>query len=176
MTSRTWKQDQDFSFSTSLDLNHNLDELFELLHTKSGTQSNLANHNFVKQQENSGGKILKGWATHYQNLGQPSNHDYDESFLHTVDEELTNMSSQSHEQPNITLNKISEEEVYNVIQSLQLGKAQTKSSLNIYATVAPLWSTISLFFLIGVSLSEPHTSVTSLHQCVCMFAWTDHLL
>ena len=33
--------------------------------------------------------------------------------------------------------------------------------------------------LIGASLSEPHTSVTSLHPCVCMFAcllaWTDHL-
>jgi len=25
--------------------------------------------------------------------------------------------------------------------------------------------------LIGVSLSEPHTSVTSLHPCVCTFAW-----
>ena len=25
--------------------------------------------------------------------------------------------------------------------------------------------------LIGASLSEPHTSVTSLHTCVCMFAW-----
>ena len=29
--------------------------------------------------------------------------------------------------------------------------------------------------LIGVSLSEPHTSVTSLRTCVCMLAWTDHL-
>ena len=33
--------------------------------------------------------------------------------------------------------------------------------------------------LIGASLSEPHTSVTSLRTCVCMFAclraWTDHL-
>jgi len=25
--------------------------------------------------------------------------------------------------------------------------------------------------IIGVSLSEPHPSVTSLHPCVCMFAW-----
>jgi len=49
-------------------------------------------------------------------------HDYDESFLNIVDEELTNMTSQSHEQPNITLNEISEE-VCKVIQSLQLGKA-----------------------------------------------------
>ena len=24
-------------------------------------------------------------------------------------------------------------------------------------------------------LSEPHTSVTSLHTCVCMLAWIDHL-
>ena len=37
--------------------------------------------------------------------------------------------------------------------------------------------------MIGASLSEPHTSVTSLRTCVCMFvclfvcllAWTDHL-
>jgi len=33
--------------------------------------------------------------------------------------------------------------------------------------------------IIGASLSEPHTSVTSLHTCVCMFAcllaWSDHL-
>jgi len=34
--------------------------------------------------------------------------------------------------------------------------------------------------IIGVSLSKPHPSVTSLHPCVCMFAWcllawTDHL-
>ena len=33
--------------------------------------------------------------------------------------------------------------------------------------------------LVGASLSEPHTCVTSLHPCVCMFAcllaWTDHL-
>ena len=31
---------------------------------------------------------------------------------------------------------------------------------------------------IGASLSEPHTSVTALGTCVCMFAlcaWTDHL-
>ena len=31
-------------------------------------------------------------------------------------------------------------------------------------------------FMIEVSLSEPHTSTTSLHACVCMLiAWTDHL-
>ena len=34
--------------------------------------------------------------------------------------------------------------------------------------------------VIGVSLSEPHTSMTSLRTYVCMFAclraWTDHLL
>ena len=33
--------------------------------------------------------------------------------------------------------------------------------------------------LVGASLSEPHTSVTSLHTCVCMLAcllaWTDQL-
>ena len=33
--------------------------------------------------------------------------------------------------------------------------------------------------IIGVSLSEPHTSVTALRTCVCMLAcllaWTDHL-
>ena len=29
--------------------------------------------------------------------------------------------------------------------------------------------------LVGASLSDPHTSVTSLHTCVCMLAWTDHL-
>ena len=30
--------------------------------------------------------------------------------------------------------------------------------------------------LIGASLSEPHTSVISLHSaCVCLLAWTDHL-
>ena len=37
----------------------------------------------------------------------------------------------------------------------------------------------SLNALIGASLSEPHTSVTSLHTCVCMLAcllaWTDHI-
>ena len=31
------------------------------------------------------------------------------------------------------------------------------------------------FDFIEASLSEPHTSVTSLRTCVCMFAWTDHL-
>ena len=37
--------------------------------------------------------------------------------------------------------------------------------------------------LVGASLSEPHTSVTALHTCVCvcllavcLLAWTDHLL
>ena len=29
---------------------------------------------------------------------------------------------------------------------------------------------LSLCFIIGVSLSEPHTSGTALHTCVCMFA------
>ena len=37
----------------------------------------------------------------------------------------------------------------------------------------------TIVILIGASLSEPYTSVTSLHTCVCMFAcllaWTDHL-
>ena len=28
---------------------------------------------------------------------------------------------------------------------------------------------------IGASLSEPHTSVSSLRVCVCMLAWTDHI-
>ena len=36
-------------------------------------------------------------------------------------------------------------------------------------------SRISTLF-IGASLSEPHTSVTSLHTHVCIYAWTDHLL
>jgi len=76
-------------------------------------------------------------------------HDYDESFLNIVDEELTNMTSQSHEQPNITLNEISEE-VCKVIQSLQLGKAPGPNKIqpDIYATAAPPWFTISLLFLI----------------------------
>ena len=29
--------------------------------------------------------------------------------------------------------------------------------------------------VIGASLSKPHTSVTSLHTRVCIYAWTDHL-
>ena len=33
--------------------------------------------------------------------------------------------------------------------------------------------------VIGASLSEPHTSMTALHTCVCIYAclfvWTDHL-
>ena len=29
--------------------------------------------------------------------------------------------------------------------------------------------------VIGASLSEPHTSVTSLGMRVCIYAWTDHL-
>jgi len=38
------------------------------------------------------------------------------------------------------------------------------------------------YVIIEASLSEPHTSVTSLHPCTCvnlltcLFAWTDHLL
>ena len=46
--------------------------------------------------------------------------------------------------------------------------------------IHPNWSSV---LIIGASLSEPHTSVTSLHTCVCMLAcllacllaWTDHL-
>jgi len=36
---------------------------------------------------------------------------------------------------------------------------------------------INLYCIIGASLSEPHTSMTSLHTCVyvCLLAWTDHL-
>ena len=36
-------------------------------------------------------------------------------------------------------------------------------------------------YMVGASLSEPHTSVTSntsvtaLRTCVCIYAWTDHL-
>jgi len=41
-------------------------------------------------------------------------------------------------------------------------------------------STMSCILLVvGASLSKPHTSVTSLPPCMCMFAcllaWTDHL-
>ena len=78
-TLRAWKQDQDFSFYASFDLNHNSDELFQLLWNKSGTQPNLTNRILIDNQVYSGSRILEGWAKHFECLGQPSDHDYDES-------------------------------------------------------------------------------------------------
>ena len=122
-TLRAWKHEQDFLFYSNMDLNHNSDKLFRLLRNKSGTQPNLTNHIHVDKQIFSGNRILKGWANHFESLGQPSSHNYDELFLHSINEELDNMSSQSHSQPNTILNNLSEDEVYKAIQSLKLGTA-----------------------------------------------------
>ena len=77
-TLRAWKHDQDFSFYASLDLNHNSDKLtFPTFAEQIGTQPNLTNCILIDNQVYSGSRILEGWAKHFKNLGQPSNHDYD---------------------------------------------------------------------------------------------------
>ena len=86
---------------------------------KSGTQPNLTNRILIDNQVYSGNRILEGW----ENLGQPSNHDYDESFFHQVNKELNEMASQSEDQPDTTLTETSEEGVYRAIYSLQLRTA-----------------------------------------------------
>ena len=120
---RAWKQDQDFSFYASLDLNHNSDKLFRLLQNKSGTQPNLTNRILIDNQVYSGNRTFEGWAKHFENLGEPFNHDFDESFFHKVNNELKEMVFQSEDQPDATLIEISEEEVYKAIHSLQMGIA-----------------------------------------------------
>ena len=126
-TLRAWKQDQDF-FYASLDLNHNSDKLFRLLRNKSGTQPNLTNHILIDNKVYSGSRILEGWAKHFENLGQPSNHDYDESFFHQVNKELNEMVSQPDDQSDTTLIDISEE-VFRAIHSLQLGTASVPDQI-----------------------------------------------
>lgn len=57
----------------------------------------------------------------FENLGQPSNYNFDASFFHQINEELKKTASQYEEQPDTTLSEISEEEFYKAIWSLQLG-------------------------------------------------------
>ena len=95
-------------FYSNLDLNHNSDNI--LLRNKSGIHPNLTNQIHVST---SGNRILEGWATYFESLGQPSSHNYDETFLHLVNMELENLSSQlSH---NTILDNFSEDEVYKAI-------------------------------------------------------------
>ena len=134
-TLKAWKHEQDLLFCSNMDLNHNSDKIFRLLRNKSGTQPNLTNHIHVHNHVFSGNRILEEWANHFESLGQPSSHNYDELFLHSVNEELDNMSSQSHSQPNTILNNLSEDEVYKAIQSLKLrtALAQIRFNLSIHS-------------------------------------------
>ena len=68
-------------------------------------------------------KVLEGCTAHFESLGQPSNYNYDDIFLHSVNKELENLSSQSHTQPSTILANFSEDEIYKVTQSLKLGTA-----------------------------------------------------
>ena len=75
----------------------------------SGTQPNLTNRILIDNQLYSSNRILEGWVKHFENLGQPSNHDFDESFFHQVNNDLKEMVSQSEDQPDTTLTEIPEE-------------------------------------------------------------------
>jgi len=91
---RTWKWDQDFSFYTSLDLNHSYFNSYVPNLVPSQTWLII----FLST------RVLRKWDPWRMGypLWKPSDHDNDQSFLNIVDEELTNMTSQFHEQPNIT--------------------------------------------------------------------------
>ena len=58
-------------------------------------------------------------------------------------------------------------------QNCKLNKTETPK-LNSFVHVHQRGSTLS--DVIGASLSKPHTSVTSLRTCVCMFACLDRPL
>jgi len=50
------------------------------------------------------------------------------------------------------------------------------STLKLYIEPTQVQKQLELLVcVIGVILSEPHTSVTSLRTCMCMLAWTEHL-
>ena len=50
----------------------------------------------------------------------------------------------------------------------------TRRRGHVWFSITQYTHTLQIRRITGASLSELHTSVTSLHMCTCMFAWTDH--
>ena len=126
---RAWIQDQDFSFNASLDLNR-------LLRNKSGTQPNLTNRILIDNQVYSGNRILEGWAKHFENLGQPFNHDFDTPFSTKL------MKSSRIWHPNLrsnlipySLKSLKKSTNPSILCNWEQHLVQTECSQNIYAMV-----------------------------------------